>query len=154
MDWNKLKQEYISGGISYRKLAEKYEVSESTLSKRAMVEKWADLKEAAKQESNDEIIKAVGKKQGKRIEKLQSVADKMLEKIETIVDEMSAKELMPALKTLTGALKDIKDVQKSGTDVKEQLARISKLERETEGADKETQEIVIEISPGVEEYSE
>lgn len=154
MDWNKIKQEYISGGISYRELAKKHDISFSTLSKKASSEKWTELKEAAEQDSNEEIIKAVGKKQGKRIEKLQAVADKMLEKIETIVSELSAQELMPALKTLTGALKDIKDVQKSGTDVKEQLARINKLEKETDIADKEAQEIVIEISPEVEEYSE
>lgn len=88
MDWKKLKEEYICGGTSYRKLAEKYDISLSTLSKVAAKEKWAELKEAAEQESNDAIVKAVGKQQAKRMERLQNVADRLLTKIERAVDEL------------------------------------------------------------------
>ena len=45
VDWLAIKTEYINGGISYRKLAEKYGVSQSTIRKRAATEKWADLRE-------------------------------------------------------------------------------------------------------------
>ena len=88
MDWNKIKQEYISGGISYRKLAEKHGVSESTLSKRAMNEKWAELKAAAAQESDKRIIKVVANKQRKRMERLQNITDQLLEKAEQAVMEL------------------------------------------------------------------
>lgn len=134
MDWNKIKQEYISSGASYRKLADKYGVSISTLSKRASKEKWSELKDAAEQECNSELIKSVGKKQAKRIERMLTVTDKMLDKIEMIVDSLSAEELMPSIKMIAGAIKDIKDVQKSGCDAREQEARITRLEREIEGS--------------------
>ncbi|MEE3334245.1 MAG: helix-turn-helix domain-containing protein [Ruminococcus sp.] len=42
IDWLKLKNEYINGNISYRKLAEKYDVSFNTLKDRAKKEKWFD----------------------------------------------------------------------------------------------------------------
>ena len=88
MDWNKIKQEYISGNTSYRKLAKKYGVSESTLSKRAMKEKWSVLKDAAEQESNRRIIKVVVNKQRKRMERLQNITDELLNKAEQAVKEL------------------------------------------------------------------
>lgn len=44
VDWLAIKTEYINGGISYRKLAEKYGVSQSTIRKRAAAEKWSETK--------------------------------------------------------------------------------------------------------------
>lgn len=40
IDWLKLKNEYINGNISYRKLAEKYGITFQTLRDRAIKEKW------------------------------------------------------------------------------------------------------------------
>ena len=42
-DWKKIKSEYIAGGTSYRRLAEKYGVSFSTLRGIAEREKWTEL---------------------------------------------------------------------------------------------------------------
>ena len=42
VDWLRIKTEYINGGISYRKLAEKYGISFSVLKDRAVKEKWTD----------------------------------------------------------------------------------------------------------------
>ena len=47
VDWKKIKSDYIAGGTSYRKLAEKYGVSFSTLKDIARKEKWTDLREKA-----------------------------------------------------------------------------------------------------------
>ena len=46
-DWNKIKAEYIAGGISQRKLAAKYHISFNTLKKRANLEKWATARDTA-----------------------------------------------------------------------------------------------------------
>ena len=40
IDWNAIRAEYIGGGISQRKLAKKYGVSETTLMKKANKEGW------------------------------------------------------------------------------------------------------------------
>ena len=45
VDWLAIKTEYINGGISYRKLAEKYGVTFGTLRSRADKEKWVEQRE-------------------------------------------------------------------------------------------------------------
>lgn len=45
VDWLKIKNDYINGGGSYRKLAEKYGVKFAALRSRAEKEKWPALKE-------------------------------------------------------------------------------------------------------------
>ena len=44
VDWLAIKTEYINGGISYRKLAEKYGISFAILKDKAVKEKWADAR--------------------------------------------------------------------------------------------------------------
>lgn len=46
-DWNRIKAEYIAGGISQRKLAEKHGVPEGTLIARANAEHWRDARDRA-----------------------------------------------------------------------------------------------------------
>jgi transposase-like protein len=41
-NWGRIKAEYLKGGISYRQLAEKHGVNQSTLEKRAKRESWAE----------------------------------------------------------------------------------------------------------------
>ncbi len=45
VDWLKIKSEYINGGISYRKLAEKHGVSFSVLKDKAVKERWTTARE-------------------------------------------------------------------------------------------------------------
>lgn len=45
VDWLKIKNDYINGGGSYRKLAEKYGVPFSVLKDHAVKERWAEAKE-------------------------------------------------------------------------------------------------------------
>ena len=47
IDWAAIRAEYIAGGISQRKLAAKYGVSDSTLTKKANAEKWEAQRKAA-----------------------------------------------------------------------------------------------------------
>lgn len=45
VDWLKIKTEYINGGISYRKLAEKHGISFSVLKDKAVKERWTETRE-------------------------------------------------------------------------------------------------------------
>lgn len=47
IDWNAIRAEYIGGGISQRKLAKKYGVSETTLMKKANKEGWQSYRKEA-----------------------------------------------------------------------------------------------------------
>ena len=75
-DWNKIRNDYINGGGSYAELAEKYNVSESTMQKVGCKEGWKKAK----------------KEQGKKIaEKLQEkTAEKIAEKIADAESEIAA----------------------------------------------------------------
>ena len=55
IDWNSIKAEYIGGGISQRKLADKYKIPVDILLKRANREKWKSDREKA---SNKAATKA------------------------------------------------------------------------------------------------
>ena len=131
MDWKQIKSEYIAGGTSYRKLAEKYSVSFSTLKEIARREKWTDLKEKAQHKADTKFADMVGEKQAVRSAKIIDVADKLLDKISEAIDNMDVLGTQ-SLKNLTSALKDLKDIKgfKTDIDLREQEARIAKLERD------------------------
>ena len=132
MDWKKVKAEYIAGGTSYRKLAAKYGVSFSTLRDIAIREKWTDLKAQAHNKSVTKLVETIGEQNGTYKVSVNDVADKLLDKI----TEMLTLDCLnsQSVKHLTSALRDIKEVKgiKSNIDLKEQKARIAKLQRDAE----------------------
>lgn len=133
MDWDKVKSEYIAGGTSYRKLAEKYGVSFSSVRWHADNEKWTDLKAKAQQKADTKIVEKIGGQKASRSAKLSTVADKLLDKIQDLLETMPVLDTQ-SVKHLTSALKDLKEVKgiKSDIDLREQEARINKLQREAD----------------------
>ncbi len=87
--WEQIKTEYITTEkSSYRKLAEKYEISLGTLCNRAKNEKWAELK---KQHYDKTVTKSVEKIEKSKVDKMTriiDIADRLLAKIEQAVDEL------------------------------------------------------------------
>ena len=149
-DWKRIKAEYLAGGTSYRKLAEKYGLTLAELRHVAEKEKWVDLRAQAQHKTNTEIVKAVGKRNAKEAVDIIDVADKLLKKIGQIAEMYDDPD---SLKKLTSAIKDLKDIKgyKSEMDLKEQMARIKKLEKEAEGDDKDNN-VTIVFGSDVEEY--
>ena len=139
IDWEVLKQEYMRGGTSYRKLAKKYDVSFQILQNVAKQEKWTALLRRAKDETNTKLVNTIAKENAKRMVKIDSIADKLLDKIEVTIDSLDVIDSQ-ALKHFTSALKDIKDIKgvKSDADLAEQEARINKLRKDTEDEQKDT----------------
>ena len=153
MDWEKIKAEYIAGGTSYRKLAEKYGVSFSTLKDIAIREKWTDLKEQARNKANTNLVNSIGRNSAKRSVKINDVADKLLEKICNTLEMMDVVDSQ-SIKHFTSALKDIRDIKgiKSDIDLKEQEARIAKLQKETEADADKNSSVSITIEGGDDEW--
>ena len=153
VDWNCIKAEYITGGTSYRKLAEKYDVSFTTLQRVAKKEKWTELRRQAADKAETKIVETVSKREAKTAVKIVSVADKLLSKLSETIDQMDVID-SKSFKNFASALKDIRDIkgEKSALDIKEQEARIAKLQKEAVVEDKST-EITITIGSDAEEYS-
>lgn len=153
MDWKKLKAEYIAGGTSYRKLAEKYHVSFHTLRKQAAKENWKALRDEATSKAVTKIIEIESDKQAERMKRLLTVSDKLLDAVEDAVNKFKAGELLldkSALRSLSGTIKDIKDIQniKTQLDIEEQKARIANLRKQAESCDKSAENITITIEGG------
>lgn len=147
-DWKKIKAEYIAGGTSYRKLAEKYGVPRSNIERRAKAEKWTKLRGQAEGKAEAKIIETVSKKQAAKVDKIIDIADLLLIKITELI--VAGVIDTQGLKHLTSALKDLKEIKgfKSEADMREQEARIAKLVKEATATDDTTNEISITIEGG------
>ena len=92
MDWKRIKAEYIAGGTSYRKLAEKNGVSFNTLKTRAKEEQWYKLRQQKDHKTTTKVVEALSEKDAEEtVDKLSRVADltdKLLDKLEQAISEL------------------------------------------------------------------
>lgn len=154
MDWNKLKKEYIAGGVSYRELASKYNAPFGTLRKVAARDHWRDLRDKARAEADTIIVNEVSNAMSANASKVSEVADKLLTKLSDSIDKISVLDSQ-SIKHYTSALKDLKDIKgiKSDADMREQEARIDNLRRQAEKGE-ESKDVTVVIAPEAEGYSE
>ena len=150
MDWKRIKAEYIAGGTSYRKLAEKHGVSFNTLKRRAKEERWYELRDQKDHRTTTKIVESLSDRDADKAVNIISVADKLLDKISSIIDLV---EDTQGIKHISSALKDLKDIKglKSDADMREQEARIAKLQKDAEDVDKSV-DISISIEGGEESW--
>lgn len=147
MDWKRIKAEYIAGGISYRKLAEKHGVSFNTLKTHAIEEKWHQLRQQANHKATTKMVETISQKEAKRVININDVADKLLEKInDVIIGRIFDTQ---GIKHISSALKDIKDIKgfKSDADMREQEARIKNLEKQAM-SDNTVHDVTVTIAGG------
>ena len=154
MDWKRIKAEYIAGGTSYRKLAEKYGVPFGTLRRVAEREDWTQKRAQVAQKIDTKMIESISDDVAEKTVNIISVADKLLGKISELMDNIPLDT--QSMKHLTSALKDLKEIKgyKSDADMREQEARIRNLERQAETEEKENNEIKVVIEGNLEKYSE
>lgn len=142
-DWKKIKAEYIAGGTSYRKLAEKYNVSFTTLTRTAQRENWVGLRQQAEDKTATKIVNVVSDKSAKIDDTYFRCVDKLMKKAEELIDTTPIwqPQMLKDLATTMKYLKECKGV-KSEADIREQEARIAKLQKEAEDEVKDTTVIV------------
>lgn len=131
VDWSAIKTEYVTTDTSYRKLCEKYDVSMTEVSRHGKEESWREERRKYQEKAYTKTLDILIRGQQSRIKRLQTITDKILDKIEKSVDKMDETDLQ-AYRQLTAAIKDIKEIQmlKSEADMREQEARIDKLNRD------------------------
>lgn len=150
-DWKRIKAEYVAGGTSYRKLAEKYGVPRTTLERKAKEEKWTDLRRQADGKAEAKIVESVSTKNAKIDDKYYRLVDKLFDKAEEVIDSTPIWQ-PTTLKEMATAIKYLKECKglKSDADMREQEARIAKLQREAEENNPDAQkDIVVRIEGGV-----
>lgn len=136
-DWAKIEAEYITTDTSYRRLAEKYGVDQATIARKAKKEDWVSKRQQHISTTQAKIIAADAQQKVERASRLKNVADKLLDRVEDIV-EYDQHLTAAAIKNLSDALKNIKEAQmiRSEEDIREQEARIAKLQKDAQDEDK------------------
>lgn len=77
--WDEMKNEFITTRISFRKLAEKYDIAHSAISKRAARESWAEKRAQFVAEVETQLIKKNAKNRAKQIDRLMTAASRVLD---------------------------------------------------------------------------
>lgn len=160
-DWLNIKKEYVTGKMSYKKLAENHGIRLNTLTERAAKEGWVqdrvkfreDLEEKTIEEMKKKAARQNAKQRIKDSKEVNKVSSKLLTVVLTLSEKIStAKEL----KTLTSALLDIQKLKgiKSEDDMKEQAARISVLLKSAEKNASGGPTAVNVVISGADEYAE
>lgn len=155
IDWTAIKTEYITTDTSYRKLAEKYNVSRVQIGAVGKEEGWVELRRQFVDKTVTKTIEKISEQEAKRLSRFEAVADKLLERIERRV--ASDMPLDPkSMRAITASMKDLKEIVgiKSALDEKEQRARIANLEKQTEKDDNTADSIEVVFMAGPEEWNE
>ena len=136
-DWAKIEAEYITTDTSYRKLADKYNVDQATIARKAKKEDWVSKRQQHISTTQAKVLAADAQQKVDRASRLKNVADKLLDRVEDIV-EYDQHLTASAIKNLSDALKNIKEAQmiRTSEDIEEQQARIAKLKKEVQDDDK------------------
>lgn len=182
-DWEKIKLDYITQpDMSYRKLAELYGLNETTIARRAGAEHWVQLRQEQASKVLSKTTDKIAKKRADKYARIDDLADQLLEKLEQAVGELDlsitqvtsrkgdknnyteTKRLkaspggtvdQKALRNLTAALKDLKEVKdiKCKLDRQEQQARIDNLRKQAKDDKDKIQDVKVELE-GLSDYAD
>ena len=104
-EWLKIKNEYINGSISYRKLAEKYGVSVDAVKKKAAAEHWKDMRTKAApilhQKVQEKCIEKIATSEANRIVSLLSLSDKLSAQLDRAIGELDSRVVTNTTKVKT-----------------------------------------------------
>ena len=150
-DWQKIKTEYITTDTSYRKLAQKYDVSRVQIGNVGAQENWVELRRQHLDKTLTKAVDRICEDKVDRAARLNSVAELLLERVERLLesDDKIAFDTQ-GMKHISGVLKDIKEIQmiRSDADMREQEARIANLRKQAEKEDDQSRDVTITIEGG------
>lgn len=115
VDWEMIKAEYLQGGISYRKLADKHGVSFSTLRARAIKEKWSDKRDEVCNKAATKVEQKIVSQRAKDIELLDRSRTLLIQKLHRSIEkfpDIPGNRMEQSVTELIGADDDSKDKPK------------------------------------------
>lgn len=91
-DWERIRAEYIAGGISLRDLAQKYGVTKSAIGRRASSERWTDERDKTgtkvRQKTEDLIVSRQSEAYAENADIAERIRMKLLERLEREIDAL------------------------------------------------------------------
>lgn len=89
MDWKAIRNEYIADeSSSYRKLAKKYGVSLTAITKRSKEEDWIGQRKQLKDKTITKSIEILSEKTADKLKRVSDLTDKLLDKLEQAIEEL------------------------------------------------------------------
>jgi hypothetical protein len=145
MDWAAIKREYITTGISQRALAKKYEVSLTAIRRRSVKEGWVKARIQTSDKATAKIVEKASDLTAEGEKILREAALEMARRLLGLAKNFEPSSNLKA-KDITGALRDCREILdiRSEKDLKEQDARIAKLEREA-AQENDTKSVTVRI---------
>jgi len=142
IDWETLRNEYVRSNVSYRQLAEKYNVSENKIERMGRKENWTALRRSLPRRELPEAS-SLYEKNARSAKRIMDVADQILEKISESLDSLSVTD-GNTIKHYTSALKELRDIKgvQSEADIREQELRLENLRK---SSDRSSEPSVIEV---------
>lgn len=86
VDWAKIKAEYLRGGISYRKLAQKHGINASTLMGKAATEGWKKSEQRVASKAQAKAERKIVSQRAKDIAALDNTRSLLIEKLKKSVE--------------------------------------------------------------------
>lgn len=141
IDWNAIRAEYIGGGTSYRKLAEKHQVSFMVLKTRAKKEDWPGLRTQAELKASTEATQKVADATAENATIAADIKRRLLMRLKRTEEKFpydatevrvteSKKTVVYKLRDLTAAYRDLtEDMTNAGNGTNELLQSLLDLER-------------------------
>ena len=141
IDWNAIRAEYISGGISYRQIAKKYDIAFGTVRHHAQVEKWVKEREIAEHKVNTITAQKAAEAAADNATVAADLKKALLLRLKRIEEHypMDATEVRTRIgasiavyriRDLTGAYKDLtEDIQTGSNATNDLLQSLLELER-------------------------
>lgn len=156
-DWAAIRAEYIAGGISFRKLAEKHGVSFNTVKGRARREQWTDARRKACEIAATKSIEQAAEAAATYDSRIYATADKLLDKVSKAIEAIDSTDT-GSMRQIAAILRDLQDIKGTRSELmrRETEARIAKLRREAEREDSPDERVIeVRFAGGdIEEMSE
>ena len=87
IDWVPIRAEYIAGQMGYRKLAEKYGVSENALYAHAKKENWSDDRKKYREKRGADLVARYARMDARKMEAIFRASEKMAERIAAMMED-------------------------------------------------------------------
>lgn len=154
MDWNAIRQEYITDeSTSYRKLAQKYGVGLTALYRRGRDEGWVEQRQQLKDKTAAKSIEIISDKQAALVSQYASMTERFSKKLEAAIEALNPRDTT-SVRRVAASLRDLGDMLgiKSDADTREQEARIANLRKNAEREDERDDVPVLVVEGLPEEF--
>lgn len=122
-DWTAIKNEYVTGNLGYIKLAEKHNISGSTLTKRAQREQWTQERERYRKKLGTNMKRQAQRKALSNFEKLGRATDKLITKISKAASELNIHITYDKFKREFSIFEEDESGERRRVDVTEEMVK-------------------------------